>query len=316
MEILDKGIDYKGKEYEKIDLKQAEDLSHNKYNRLQPLFRVKAKRVSWLCLCDCQNLVVVQSNHLKSGESQSCGCLSQEKARARRTIHREGQQYGELIVIQRFYRPKVKGMFWKCKCSCGKYTIVEDYNLVSGNTKSCGHLSTQVQDLTNQTFGYWKVLQMAPRTEHHIYWTCQCKCGTIKNVRGDELKSGKNQSCGCKHSSRGADKIEVLLNNLQLQYKKEYCFIDLKSPKEKSLRFDFAIFKNDILQYLIEYDGELHFESREDFGGLEGLKYRQLCDQLKNNYCKNNNILLYRIPFYDLNNLTKDNLFSSKYLIS
>ncbi len=32
----------------------------------------------WLCLCDCGNKIVVQSNSLKSGNTKSCGCLFRE----------------------------------------------------------------------------------------------------------------------------------------------------------------------------------------------------------------------------------------------
>lgn len=315
MEIKEIGIDCKNKTYKKVDLKAAKDLSKMKFNRLQPLFRVEAKRVSWLCQCDCGNLRVVQANHLIDNTTQSCGCLSQEKARARSTTNQEGKQYGELTVLKRIYRPGVKGMFWECKCSCGKHTIVENYNLVSGNTKSCGHLRTQIENLTGKKFGYWTVLKMAPREEQHIYWTCICDCGTIKNLRGDELKSGRSQSCGCKNSSRGADKIEQMLKDNNIDYKKEYCFPDLKSPKNVALRYDFAVFKNNNLYCLIEYDGELHYQSRKDFGGEEGLKYRKQCDEIKNQYCRDNNILLYRIPFYDLDTFTYETLMSNNYLI-
>ncbi len=32
----------------------------------------------WLCLCNCGNKIVVQSNSLKSGNTKSCGCLFRE----------------------------------------------------------------------------------------------------------------------------------------------------------------------------------------------------------------------------------------------
>ena len=316
MNIKEEGIDCKNKNYKKVDLKTAKDLSKIKFNKLQPLFRVEAKRVSWLCQCDCGNLRVVQANHLIDNTTQSCGCLSQEKARARSTTNQEGKQYGELTVLGRIYRPGIKGMFWECECSCGKHTIVENYNLISGNTKSCGHLRTQKEDLTNQRFGYWTVLKIASRQEHHTYWTCICDCGTIKDVRADGLKSGRNQSCGCKKSSRGSDKIEQMLKDNNIKYKKEYCFPNLKSPKNAALRYDFAVFKNNQLYCLIEYDGELHYQSRKDFGGEEGLKYRKQCDEIKNQYCRKNNIPLYRIPFYDLNTFTYETLMSDNYLVS
>jgi len=40
-----------------------------------------------------------------------------------------------------------------------------------------------------------------------------------------------------------------------------------------------------------------HYESVEFFGGDNGLKIRQIKDQIKNEYCKNNNIRLIRIRY-------------------
>jgi hypothetical protein len=58
-------------------------------------------------------------------------------------------------------------------------------------------------DLTGQRFGRWIVLEYADST---VYgkgkWLCRCDCGTIKNVLGDNLKSGKTKSCGCWNSEQ------------------------------------------------------------------------------------------------------------------
>ena len=54
---------------------------------------------------------------------------------------------------------------------------------------------------------------------------------------------------------------------------------------------------------LVEYDGEQHFQNREFFGGEEAFKKRQHNDQIKNQYCKDNNIKLIRIPYWDFDNI-------------
>ena len=58
----------------------------------------------------------------------------------------------------------------------------------------------------------------------------------------------------------------------------------------------------------IEYQGAQHFKAIDYFGGEEGLRTRQLHDQIKTNYCKNNNIPLIRIK-YDENIEVKLNSF-------
>ena len=36
-------------------------------------------RIMWLCACDCGALRIVRGEHLRSGESGSCGCLIRDK---------------------------------------------------------------------------------------------------------------------------------------------------------------------------------------------------------------------------------------------
>ena len=55
----------------------------------------------------------------------------------------------------------------------------------------------------------------------------------------------------------------------------------------------------------IEYDGELHYKSIDFYGGEEELMKQQNRDNIKTQYCKDNNITLIRIPYWDLNNINK-----------
>ena len=55
----------------------------------------------------------------------------------------------------------------------------------------------------------------------------------------------------------------------------------------------------------IEFDGEQHFKSIKHFGGEKRLSIQKIKDNIKTEYCKNNNIKLLRIPYYDFNNIEK-----------
>lgn len=113
-------------------------------------------------------------------------------------------------------------------------------------------------------------------------------------------------SCGCKNFSKGELKIKNILQKLNISFKQEYKFKDCINPKTKyPLRFDFYL---PDYNCCIEYDGEQHF--------IEGcfqnndLKDRQYKDNIKNLYCKNNNIILIRIPYTDLKKINKEYLIS------
>lgn len=48
-----------------------------------------------------------------------------------------GERYGKLAVLELDHVEKSK-RYWKCQCECGNTVSVREYNLKSGNTKSCG----------------------------------------------------------------------------------------------------------------------------------------------------------------------------------
>lgn len=47
----------------------------------------------------------------------------------------------------------------------------------------------------------------------------------------------------------------------------------------------------------IEFDGKQHFEANKHFGGENRLKEQKKTDQIKNNFCKENKIKLFRIRY-------------------
>lgn len=56
-------------------------------------------------------------------------------------------------------------------------------------------------DLTGKTFGHWFVIEKSGNTKGGgALWRCKCLCGSLRNVVGGDLRSGKSVSCGCKGS--------------------------------------------------------------------------------------------------------------------
>ena len=86
----------------------------------------------WQCICDCGRETVVGQTSLQSGKTKSCGCLGNPPAK-----DILGRHFGDLTVTA--YDGNREGVyFWRCRCKCGKETIVRQNNLLMGHTKSCG----------------------------------------------------------------------------------------------------------------------------------------------------------------------------------
>lgn len=127
-------------------------------------------------------------------------------------------------------------------------------------------------------------------------WNCQCFCGNYFEELPARILNGHIRSCGCLKTSSGELLIKRILNKYDIPYKQEYTFPDCKSPRNYVLRFDFKIESNNEIK-LLEFDGQQHFYPIDIFGGEEGYKNTILRDNIKNQYCKDNNIPLYRFNY-------------------
>jgi len=66
------------------------DLTNTRFGRLVVLRRERSdkhRRILWRCLCDCGKESIVIGSHLKTGHTQSCGCLMKETNKIRLTTH-------------------------------------------------------------------------------------------------------------------------------------------------------------------------------------------------------------------------------------
>lgn len=68
-------------------------------------------------------------------------------------------------------------------------------------------MKTKYKDLTGKQFGRWTVIGLSPKEGRKTYWTCQCECGNVKDIRSDILQSGQSKSCGCLKSEVSAANV-------------------------------------------------------------------------------------------------------------
>lgn len=129
----------------------AEDLTGQRFGKLQVLERAENKkgRTAWLCQCDCGNLKTVLSRDLKAGKVRSCGCLSHRIGRGMKNI--TGRRFGNLTALYPTDRRDEKGsVYWHCQCDCGNETEVPEDGLVWGNYQSCGCRKREAQSKISQ----------------------------------------------------------------------------------------------------------------------------------------------------------------------
>lgn len=131
---------------------------------------------------------------------------------------------------------------------------------------------------------------------------CRCKiCGNIWKTSMYSLIQGS----GCPKCalSRGESRVSEVLDEMSIEYVSQHTFNECVHIKK--LRFDFYIPQYNMV---IEYDGEQHYEP-VDFANkgtewaTELLIRNQNRDAVKNKFCKDNGILLLRIPYWEYENI-------------
>jgi hypothetical protein len=236
------------------------------------------------------------------------------------------QDNGRLSVLMVYSRGDNRGKYYYCQCDCGKKVGVWGNHFRKGHTKSCGcwhDESSRIQitklnssgkgyqghDLTGQTYFDFKVLEKVDKN-NNSEWIYRCICPKCeKECFKTEKSMRETISCGCFRGSQGENKIQDILEKNNIQFVREKTFSTCKD--KGSLRFDFYVNNS----YLIEFDGEQHFKDRNIFDTpIEDYRRR---DEIKNQWCKENNIPLIRIPYTHLKKICLEDLLleTSQFII-
>ena len=234
-----------------------------------------------------------------------------------------GKKFERLTVLEKLYK-KGNEWVWKCQCDCGNICEARGVNLRSGVKKSCGCLKQEkdrmpkgnVKDEIGHKYGHLTVVARAGSDKDgQALWECECDCKAKTHiiVSGGNLRKGHTQSCGCDRRSHGEIKVEQLLKENNISFIQEYKPFKFSSGSWAS--FDFYVNN----QYIIEYDGETHYQKNlHGWHTEDKLKAQQERDIIKNQWCKNNNIPLIRIPYWHLKDLIIEDLKleTSKYIVN
>ena len=100
------------------------------------------------------------------------------------------------------------------------------------------------------------------------------------------------QGCPNCKKSYGEEEIALILNNNNILFQAQKKFIGCKN--KRLLSFDFYLPDYNLA---IEYDGLQHYQPVKGYGGEARFKCQQKKDDIKTNYCYDNDIILCRIKY-------------------
>jgi hypothetical protein len=139
-----------------------------------------------------------------------------------------GMKFGSWLVLKRAPNTTPRHARWHCLCECGcnERRIVQEGNLRSGHSKSCGK-AKRLKDLTGMKFGRLRVTDRAPSRKKFTRWNAVCDCGNLSTVNAQDLTrppaNGHNptRSCGC--LSKDLKVLQTRHGHAKFQRKKRGC---------------------------------------------------------------------------------------------
>jgi very-short-patch-repair endonuclease len=249
-------------------------------------------------------------DHLNTGGCNKCGIEQRQKGRTKskeqfikEAVKLHGKKYDYSLVNYQtalipikikclkhnliFEQTPANHLFGQNCPECGKESKNEK------NTKTIEKFIREANIIHNNFYDYSKTMYRNHKEEITI------SCPTHGDFIQKPMRHMQGVGCPSCTSSKGELKIRNYLQKNNIQYKQEKNF---KGCRDRGLlRFDFYLPNYNLC---IEYDGEQHFMESEAFHkGGESLENTQRKDQIKNEYCKNNNINLLRIPYWEKDNI-------------
>lgn len=287
-------------------LKEVTDLVGDEYTFQESYVNAKTKLKVKHNKCGT-NYEVTPNNFLRGQRCRNC-YINNDKNRLKYTQEQFEEWLsvtfkGEYILVGDFKGVEVPVEL--IHTPCGNTVTPRPSNLKTSGKgcKHCGRkLASKNKMLTNDEFvrrvyeqvGDEYIFNEPYKRYNAKHSLTHNECGLTYQVTPNQFLDHERRCPNCQ-SSKGEQKIKKYLDDRGFNYKREMTFDDLTYVNK--LRFDFGVYKDGELLTLIEFDGLHHVKPVEKWGGEETLKLIQTRDALKNQYAKDNNIPLLRIPY-------------------
>lgn len=182
-----------------------------------------------------------------------------------------------------------------------------------------GHMN---KSYIGQRFGLLTVLDVyskkIPCGAIETWFHCKCACGNFYDTAKRHVITGRKHadghisytiSCGCASRSLGEINTEYAIKELGYDFNREIRIKDCHAYSP----FDIEMIDPKTKQRIcfFECDGQQHYDIIDHFHMTEEtLQHQKETDQIKDEWCKKNNIPLFRIPYIDYKKI------NSQYLLN
>lgn len=265
-------------------------------------------KIKCKCKIDGHEWETIPSSLLQGKGCPKCGCsVKSTHEEFMEKFYKQNKHAQDIEILGTYIARKTK-INCKCKIDGYEWTPMANQLLHGQGCPKCGgtkklthkefikrlqHINSNIEVLGTYKNNRTKIKCKCKKCEHE--WTATPR----------DLLQG--YGCPKCNTSKGEKRIAQYLDNLGIHYiyDKKY-FKDLVSTGGSTLRPDFVI---PSLKIWIEFDGQQHFRLVDFTGAMseqqlqDAFKKVQQNDQIKDQYAKDNNWTLIRIPFTEYDNI-------------
>ena len=138
-------------------------------------------------------------------EKNTCTPGTTANSTSVKAIRAIGERFGRLVIVEGTPPDRGKAWYYLCRCDCGNLKNVSVYNLLAGNTTSCGCFKSEVTSKRRRSslipigtvVNNWTVVGGDTVIDSQCYVLVRCSCGTERTILKRTLLTGKSKSCGC-----------------------------------------------------------------------------------------------------------------------
>ena len=148
------------------------------------LSKSKRKKGYYTCKCQCGNVLDVRKDHLVRKETTKCSkCPKTDFS---------GQIINSLRVIKFIKKDRFYNQYYEIECTCGKRFISVISSVISGHTRSCGHIGNKYGKLSKDPrFRNWSAMIQRVTNSHHKAYKHYHKLIKGKIIEDEWLDSPK-----------------------------------------------------------------------------------------------------------------------------
>lgn len=256
-----------------------------------------------LCGCKKHTFKTSLNTFLRKNKKQ-CGYCSGKITWSFTKVKRWIEDNSDCELLETEYINIKTKMFFRCKCGNAFHTSFDEFKTSNKRQcNECGQKNGNDTKFNKYEDVYEEILKTGCKLLSTEYvgvseqLSIKCAiCGESFDCSLDVFRNKAIKACPTcnKKVSAGERAFKKLLKQNKINFKHQHSYKDC--VYKKRLQFDFLI-KD--LGILVEIDGDAHRRAIDYWGGEERLKEQQIKDKIKDDYCKTNNILLIRIPYYD-----------------